>query len=291
METTIEENKEKSSSFNEEFNCGKIEHIYEIVNNLYTGKILNEKKKLALQYGTRSVKINGRNGALERIKLENIDNYDLGICIGNWVYIFLARYDDKKNKFNDGLSIKSGYRKLFNGVNPEKYRNHHYYMEYWYKPKDFNNLKDCEKYIAELYLQLQNYDIHYLDSLFGNNKHISVEYVGINFQKTLGYTNNHFVPHNQLIITTPGSLLHTIQFNELKETICNYMIEGIIIEYNGERFKIRQNCFTKEGVFDRYSKIWIKQWKDNNEDMRKLYDTMRNKIIEKGINDEYFDFI
>jgi len=224
------------------FNNGKMEHIFQIdrKTNLYKKEFTNQTAQKAFLNGTRYIKIDGQSGAIWKRKEGDV--------------VLLTRYDDRRNRFKNG--IHDGYISLFDGGNPNTYCGHNYYYKIWERPATTAKNKGQPKILRELYSQLDS--MKNIDQLLGIRKFMSVEYVGEKFQKTLGILGNKFMIHSEQLVEKSSPLGSAKSFEEVKHAICSNVIEGLVIEYEGIYYKIRQNCFTKNGIFEKESKKWKK---------------------------------
>ena len=195
-------------------------------NNLYVPKF-NPGAQEALEKGTLRIKVDGQCGAIVKI---------------DGKLMLATRYDDQKGKVHLGVGMKTGFVEMPEGKNPSTFQKHHYAFELWPRPP-------AEAKGKQLKLRLRLYDILDTiesDRLVGN--FTSVEYVGKKFQQTPGYELDILLHHELPIQTVERT------WEAIKSFVCEKPIEGLVVEYQGKYWKIRQNCFTKSGSYDALKK-------------------------------------
>ena len=87
----------------------------------------------------------------------------------------------------------------------------------------------------------------------------TVEYIGEKFQLTPGINDVAIAVHSEQEIELPEDVSRT--FDGMKQFLEYLCCEGVIIEYKGVYWKIRQNVFTKKGSFELACKKWREQYK------------------------------
>ena len=172
------------------------------------------------------VKIDGSCGMLVR------DPKD-----GQWqIY---QRYDDKKNKFEDGESIPEGYMKVPVGVNPLSYQfthgrvKHSYYM----KLLDRNPKGKTETHIHRNLYAI----VDARKDLEGD--YLSVELCGRNFNQTPGVGEFAIALHSAQTLVEPLRRPDADTVEGWKAVLVDYVTrfpcEGIIVRHpNGKYYKI-----------------------------------------------------
>ena len=194
----------------------------------YVGSWSSEEAHEALTLPNSSlfVKIDGSCGLLVRDPSDG----------GRWkIY---QRYDDKKNKFEDGKSIPDGYIKCPGGQNPLSYQfiggytKHSYYMKLLErKPKG----KTEFKINSELY--------KIVDGKVLDGNYISIELCGKNFNQTPGVVENTIALHRDQTLAEPLKRPSEDTSDAWKTVLIDYFTrypcEGIIVRHpNGKYFKI-----------------------------------------------------
>lgn len=103
--------------------------------------------------------------------------------------------------------------------------------------------------LAKLYNIVDKINIDILD--YGVN---TVEYIGEKFQLTPGINDVAIAVHSEPEFELPEDIPRT--FDGMKHLLEHLCCEGVIIEYKGVYWKIRQNVFTKKGSFELACKKW-----------------------------------
>ena len=268
------------------FNSGKMKHLFDIgEDNLYKNNIQESSASLCdnkdymafFQNYDIFIKVDGQSGAI--VYDSDTDEY-----------VLLTRYDDKKNKFKNGTNISKGYYKLMKG-NADTYskgkNTHHYYLEVWPRPSDDEKGKHA-KIVRELYGRIDKMENR--KERLSSYEFNSCEFVGYKFQNTPGVFGNNIALHKEQNIDAKyakENLLMIHMFSKFEETLksegntiydsfkeClldpNNMIEGFILERNIDiicdvhYIKVRQNVFTKKGIYEKMKKEWGKMLKSKN---------------------------
>jgi hypothetical protein len=174
-------------------------------------------------------------------------------------YEIWQRFDDKKNRFQNGEKIEPGYRKLpdvlgVDSGNPSVYRNtgittHRYYLKHL--PR--NPEGKFEKRIAKELYGVLDQTIANLDRDF-----YSVEIVGVNFNRTPGVEGNSIAVHSRQQTTLENlptcdtsqagvkalqDYLRVYFTRDVPEGFLN--AEGLIFEHQGVYWKVRSDKVTK----------------------------------------------
>lgn len=294
----LEKRKEKyGEEYTSGFNSGKMKHLFDIgEDNLYQNNIQELSASLCDNHDHETfqhnynifIKVDGQSGAI--VYDSDTDEY-----------VLLTRYDDKKNKFKNGTNVPKGYYKLMKG-NADTYskgkNTHQYYLEVWPRPLDGEKGKHA-KIVRELYARV--------DTMVNRKERLSsyefnsCEFVGYKFQNTPGVFGNNIALHKEQTIDTKyvkENLLMLNMYSKLENSLksegktiydgfkdclldsCS-MIEGFILKRNDDiicdvnYIKVRQNVFTKKGIYEKMKKEWGKMLK------AKDYETMKN--ISKNI--------
>lgn len=183
----------------------------------------SQQAMLALRTGEATIKrkIDGSCGAIIRRPDGRWDIYQ--------------RYDDKKDKFKDG--IPEGYIPLPEGQNGQV--QHHYY---------FKLLERVQKKKGEQLIVRSLYEAVDRTETKLTKDYYSVELVGPNFNKTPGVLTNGIALHEKQDVQITFPLLNTPQewFVWLKNYFSIYRDEGLIVSHKGRYWKIHGYKFCPE---------------------------------------------
>jgi hypothetical protein len=217
------------------FNGGKMFHIFKLRDDhTYLPEFDWFYSKEVLENCEFYMKIDGANHCLFK---EN-DQWIVG-----------ERYDDKKEKFNNG--IPPDFRSLPIGSNSYQHHIHHYYYHLLYPEKAG---KKKRKIIEKMYALIEEKK-EIIDKLANDNKYLTFEAVGKKFNKTPGIDEDVDIAIHcmQTLNYTGPRTFEGIQ-KYLLEEVC---IEGIVVEYQGRYWKIRSDCFDKKCAFSQIRKRGI----------------------------------
>lgn len=289
------------------FNGGKMQHLFDInEKNLYEVQVKNSSTNLSTEIKPNGwvyevfnifVKVDGQCGAV--VYDEEKDD-----CV------LLTRYDDKKNRFENGSALPKGYYEMQPGnktVYGTDKKQHHYYFEVWPRPVESDKSKNA-KLRRELYSRIdamEDKKNRLINAVFN-----TCEYVGAKFQCTPGVIENNIALHHEQILRaedlyiedgiTPrkamfrrfDGLLSQYDIGNNPRNIYNVFhdlliaddcsIEGFIMSHNTQSMKeepcikIRSNVFTKTGSFEKLKKEWrrLLKAKDTN-----TMESLKSRIV------------
>jgi hypothetical protein len=229
---------------------GKMLHSFENSQGLFDGDdaqnyipLLKDEARDALVNGQWFYKIDGSNGLL--VFNDESKTYDI-----------FRRYDDKKDKFKNG--IPDGYINLPPSRNMDTYdsesASHKYYQQFIPRPAETTKGKEAALW-RTLYAQVDK--AHIEGRLNGSDgvpaKYHSIELVGKNFAGTPGVEGVGIALHSAQVMEKPSESPKTDlewfeYFHQLfrPDGLCH---EGIIISWNGLSWKIRAEWFRKDSAW------------------------------------------
>lgn len=224
------------------FNGCKMTHVWVLENNLYTDASTSEGTLDALHRGKMFNKIDGSNHCMWR---------------GEHNWILYGRYDDKKGTLNPD-NLPTGYREPVEGKNAQIYTTtvrHAYFYKLRERPDPAVKLTKATKINKMLY-DIVDANTARFDKLaqIHNVDFFTCEAVGTKFGKAPG------------LDFPVGLCLHVEQVlpvyvNRSQDAIREYLgtvcTEGVIVQYDGQCWKIRSNCFDKDCEFERAKKSGV----------------------------------
>jgi hypothetical protein len=219
------------------FNGGKMMHIFEIKDNLYTPQFYSPEAKEALENGHVYIKIDGSNALLK-----NTDG----------VWSLYSRYDDTRGRFTDleESKLPEDIITLPDGKNISTYdsgsKHHSYFYKLRKRPLDTDKGK-LAKLNRTLYKIIDGEEMQDFLSASGT-VWLTVELVGKKFNATPGVREMcGIAPHKSQTVSIQNQ---DRTYQGMKELLLSSTVEGYVIEWKGVFWKIRSNCFDKNCTFE-----------------------------------------
>jgi len=220
------------------FNGGKMIHIFEFdtTSHLYLPRVASEAAEEALKNGRLFYKIDGSNGMIMKNFCDGDDENDSNTNL----LVAFQRLDTR------GRTIPAHCVQLPNGQNSKVYEGH----SYCYEPISIDVPGKKQKKRNQAMLSLvQNHSDYFLSLMNkrGDNC-VSIEWVGTKFNRTPG------VPPDVAIAVHSEQVCEVTvdrNYEGMKSFLldCDTIIEGLVIEYCGNYWKVRADCFDKKCTF------------------------------------------